>query len=172
MPFDALELSRTLARYNSWMNGRLLDSCSVLRDDARKKPLSIPFGSLHGLWNHLLVTDNIWLSRFEQTPLPFGFRGLDSELYSDWNELATARRALDGRISDFAQALTQKRLDCVLKWQPATRPDAQQMPLWIPLAHFWNHQTHHRGQITGTMEMLGLDCGVTDLLALPGLPAM
>lgn len=172
MPFDALELCQTFARYNSWMNGRLLDSCFVLRDDARKKPLPVPFGSLHGLWNHLLVADNIWLSRFEQKPLPFGFRGLDMELFNDWSELVAARRALDGRILDFAQGLSQERLDWVLKWQPATRPDPQGMPFWIPLAHFWNHQTHHRGQITAAMETLGLDCGVTDLLALPGLPAI
>lgn len=169
---NALELQRTFARYNSWMNQHLLASCSVLRDDARKKPLPVPFGSLHGLWNHLLVADSLWLSRFEQTPLPFEFRGLDMELYADWNELVIARSALDQRISEFAQSLTEERLNTTLKWQPATRPDAQEKPFWMVMAHFWNHHTHHRGQITGAMETLGLDCGVTDLLALPDLPSV
>jgi uncharacterized damage-inducible protein DinB len=172
MPFHALELHQTFARYNSWMNGKLLDSCSQLRDDARKKPLSVPFGSLHGLWNHLLVADNIWLSRFEETPLPFKFRGLDRELYADWNELKTARTTLDGKICDFANGLNEERLSSILGWTPATSPTARQMPFWIVLAHFWNHQTHHRGQITCAMELLGADCGVTDLLMLPDLPAL
>ncbi len=170
MPFNALELNRTFAHYNSWMNQKLLDSCSVLRDDARKRSLSIPFGSLHGVWNHLLVADNMWLSRFEGTPLPFEFQGLSMEIFTDWNELKVARIALDQRIGDFARGLSEERLGSLLRWQPATLPEAQQTPLWILLSHFWNHQTHHRGQITCAMELLGIDCGVTDLLRLPDLP--
>jgi len=164
-----VSLQQTFARYNSWMNERLLASCSVLRDDARRKPLSVPFGSLHGLWNHLLIADNLWMSRFENTPLPFEFRGLDMELCADWNDLREQRRVLDERISRFAQGLNEQRLGSILQWIPATNPTPRELPFSLVLAHFWNHQTHHRGQITGVMELLGLDCGVTDLLALPDL---
>jgi len=169
VPFDALLSARTFARYNSWMNEKLLASCSILRDDVRRKSLSIPFGSLHGLWNHLLVTDNLWLSRFENSPLPFEFRGLSMELCADWNDVLTTRRALDKRILEFADGLTEERLGSTLKWIPATNPTPRETPFGIALAHFWNHQTHHRGQITCAMELLGLDCGVTDLIALPDL---
>ena len=167
MAFDPLETPRTFARYNAWMNKKFLVSCSTLPDAARKRPLGVPFSSLHGVWNHLLVADNLWLSRFEQTPLPFQFRGLDMELFSDWDELKTARTELDGRIFAFAANLTEERLSSDLRWQPATRPDVQTTPFSLVLAHFWNHQTHHRGQISACMELLGLDCGITDLLAMP-----
>lgn len=169
MASNPLEIHQTFAHYNGWMNEKLLSSCSTLPDEARKKPLSVPFGSLHGLWNHLLVADNMWLSRFEATPLPFEFRGLDMELFSDWNELKNARTALDERIGQFVGTLTTERLDSTLHWTPATSPTPRELPLFLVMAHFWNHHAHHRGQITATMELLGLDCGVTDFLTVPGL---
>lgn len=37
------------------------------------------------------------------------------------------------------------------------------------MAHVFNHQTHHRGQITTLIKQLGIDPGITDLPWLPGL---
>jgi len=34
------------------------------------------------------------------------------------------------------------------------------------LVHFFNHQTHHRGQATTLLSQAGVDIGVTDLLSL------
>jgi uncharacterized damage-inducible protein DinB len=34
------------------------------------------------------------------------------------------------------------------------------------VAHLFNHQTHHRGQITTLLKQRGYDPGVTDLLAM------
>jgi uncharacterized damage-inducible protein DinB len=34
------------------------------------------------------------------------------------------------------------------------------------LTHFFNHQTHHRGQASTLLHQFGVDVGVTDLLAL------
>lgn len=162
-----LEVHRTFARYNAWMNDKLIASCSTLDDATRKKPMSVPFGSLHGLWNHLMVADNLWLSRLQNTPVPFQFQGLDMELYSDWDELKAARASLDERIVDLANTLTLEKLDSVLHWVSASNPTPRTSPMALVVAHMWNHQTHHRGQITALMEQFGLDCGVTDLLALP-----
>ena len=41
-------------------------------------------------------------------------------------------------------------------------------PLWVTAIHFFNHQTHHRGQLTALLAQIGRDPGVTDLLWLPG----
>lgn len=171
MAFDPIETHRNFARYNTWMNEKLLASCSTLRDEERKKPLPVPFGSLHGLWNHITVADNLWLSRFEKTPPTFEFRGLDMELYSDWDELKSARLALDERLTQFVSGFTPEWLEAELHWTPATSSTPRTCPNYLVLAHVWNHQTHHRGQITTTMELLGLDCGITDFLTLPGIVA-
>ena len=43
-------------------------------------------------------------------------------------------------------------------------------PAWLLVSHMFNHQTHHRGQLTTLLTQFGLDIGVTDLAAMP-LPA-
>ena len=40
------------------------------------------------------------------------------------------------------------------------------VPLWVAVTHFFNHQTHHRGQITTLLKQFGLDPGVTDFMPL------
>ena len=37
---------------------------------------------------------------------------------------------------------------------------------WKALTHFFNHQAHHRGQVTTLLMQAGIDPGVTDLVAL------
>ena len=39
-------------------------------------------------------------------------------------------------------------------------------PAWQALTHFFNHQTHHRGQASTLLSQAGVDLGVTDLLML------
>jgi uncharacterized damage-inducible protein DinB len=34
----------------------------------------------------------------------------------------------------------------------------------VTVAHFFNHQTHHRGQLTTLLTQRGVDPGVTDLI--------
>ena len=46
--------------------------------------------------------------------------------------------------------------------------EAQQRQVGPLLSHFFNHQTHHRGQATTLLCQAGVDPGVTDLIAMPG----
>jgi uncharacterized damage-inducible protein DinB len=41
------------------------------------------------------------------------------------------------------------------------------MSLWVCVMHLFNHQTHHRGQLTTLLAQADQDYGVTDLLWLP-----
>jgi uncharacterized damage-inducible protein DinB len=37
------------------------------------------------------------------------------------------------------------------------------VPRWVLVTHMFNHQTHHRGQITTLLSQMGLDIGSTDI---------
>ncbi|MFO7286065.1 MAG: DinB family protein [Gammaproteobacteria bacterium] len=160
-----IEHVRAMARYNVWMNERLYDACSRLSDADRKRDLGAYFKSIHGTLNHILLADRIWMSRFEGSG--YEFDSLRDELYADFDELRRARAAEDERIESWVGGLSSSDLQRELSYVSKLRPIPRRYPLWFALSHFFNHQTHHRGQVTTLLMQLGIDPGVTDLIWLP-----
>jgi uncharacterized damage-inducible protein DinB len=159
-----------LARYNTWMNDKLYELAATLSDEERKRDRGAFFKSIHGTFNHLLLADRVWLGRFAGATIPDGFMGprgirsLDQQLYEDFAELRRERALTDGELSSWVSQLTQERLAGPLVYMRAGQK--QESPLWWAVAHVFNHQTHHRGQITTLLAQQGCDPGVTDLFAM------
>lgn len=160
---------RTMAHYNRWMNERLYEVCAGLSDSARKEDRCAPFRSVHGTLNHLLLADRVWLGRFLRRP--FTPSSLDQELYADFEELRRERGTTDREIDAWAASLTDEMLAGELAYTSIVNPAPRTIRFWFAVQHFFNHQAHHRGQLTTLLEQLGSDFGVTDLLWLPGGPA-
>ncbi|MGC4064720.1 MAG: DinB family protein [Polyangiaceae bacterium] len=125
--------------------------------------------SIHGTFNHLLAADKIWLSRFRDEPVLDGFMGpgirsLDQELHSNFDELRGERARIDAELEGWASELTEDRLMAPFAYRRGGRRQTE--PLWWAVAHVFNHQTHHRGQITTLLSQTGHDPGVTDLVAM------
>ncbi len=158
------------ARYNRWMNDKVYALAATLSDDARRRDAGAFFKSIHGTLNHLLVTDRIWLGRFEGVTVPEGFMGpggirsLGQELYADFEELRRERARTDDALSAWVSGLTPERLAAPLVFVRRGQP--YEVPLWWTVAHVFNHQTHHRGQITTLLTQQGHDVGATDLFAM------
>jgi uncharacterized damage-inducible protein DinB len=161
----APEYAAHLARYNVWMNSRLYDACAAMPDADRKADVGAFFKSIHGTLNHLLVGDSVWMGRFEG-PV-FVPASLAQELHADFDALRQARVAMDERITAWASGLTPEVLAGELAYTSIVNPAPRRMPMWIAVAHFFNHQTHHRGQLTTLLMQRGIDPGVTDLMATP-----
>lgn len=165
-----LEYFEVLARYNRWMNDKLYALVSTLSDEARKHDDGAFFKSIHGTLNHLLLTDKVWLGRFTGVSLPHGFMGpdgirsLDQELFDDFDVLRAERRQTDEALSLWVSELTPERLGAPFVYQ--RRGQKQESPLWWSVLHVFNHQTHHRGQLTTLLSRRGCDPGVTDLIAM------
>ena len=153
---------RTMARYNRWMNDKLLAACADLPDAERKRDRGAFFHSIHGTLNHLLLADRLWMGRF--TGIPFHAHALDQELYPDFDDLRRERTATDTAILDYVASLTPETLDATLHYRTMVGDTNRSTPLADALLHFFNHQTHHRGQITTLMMQAGIDPGVTDLM--------
>lgn len=158
---------RALASYNRWMNTRIYEACSTLSDLERKRDMGAFFKSIHGTLNHLLLADRIWLGRFSGEP--FQFESLDQELYPDFGELRMERESSDQDIITWAESLTESELNRELRYTSAVNPAPRSYPYRFVVTHFFNHQAHHRGQITTLLSQQGIDPGVTDFIWLPEL---
>jgi uncharacterized damage-inducible protein DinB len=153
---------RMMAAYNGWANGRLYDACAALPEADVRAGLGAFFGSLLGTLNHLLVADRIWMARFAgDTPAE---TRLDATLHDDFAALRAAREAEDARIAAFVAALSDVALAADISYVTITRPGPVRQPLVAALAHFFNHQTHHRGQCHAMLTRLAVDAPSLDLV--------
>lgn len=160
MPHTLIDHFRMLARYNRLANARLYATCARLSDGERKRDRKGFFGSIHGTLNHILVGDRIWLARFEGGSVPSS--GLDAILYAAFDDLSAARHAEDARIEALAAGLTDGFLDRTIAYvnnEGRRLEDA----VFVLLAHFFNHQTHHRGQVHDMLSQAGVETPVLDM---------
>jgi uncharacterized damage-inducible protein DinB len=157
-----IERYRMFAAYNAWANERLYGAAAKLSDADYRADRGAFFKSVHGTLNHLLVGDRLWMRRFTgEGDAP---SRLDAILYDDPAALMEARRAEDRRIIRFIDGLDEMKLDSELTYRTITNPATITQPLAPALDHFFNHQTHHRGQahclitgIAGNANMPSLD---------------
>jgi uncharacterized damage-inducible protein DinB len=151
---------RTLAAYNRLANLRLYEACARLDDAERKEPRPSFFGSIHGTLNHLMVGDCIWLARFAGEEVPS--TELDAILYEDFEELREARGEEDARIEAFAAGIGEGFLRGEIRYvnnEGRTCVD----PVGLLVAHLFNHQTHHRGQVHDMLCQTSVPPPVLDL---------
>jgi uncharacterized damage-inducible protein DinB len=151
-----------LAAYNRWANRRLYNEAATLPDETRKREVGLFFGSVHRTLNHLLVADYIWMRRFTgDGPQP---ERLNQVLHEDFEELRAAREREDERILGFVTGL--RDYDRVLEYQNSSGKTFRQ-EIGPALTHFFNHQTHHRGQVHAGLTIAGIrEPASLDLLGL------
>lgn len=164
-----------MADYNRWMNERMYEAAGKLDAAALSADRGAFFGSILGTLNHIVVADLIWLRRFAQLPPASPALGalsafprpesLRQTLASDLASLRGLRQRLDGVIVAWAGELTPGVLSSLLSYT-STAGVASRKNYGAVIQHFFNHQTHHRGQVSTLLFQAGVDVGVTDLNAL------
>lgn len=163
---QGLDYFKTLCHYNCWMNEKLYSICQNIPDTIRKEDRKAFFKSIHGTLNHILLADRIWLGRFKNQS--FKITALDQELYSDYATLWQERQITDRKIEDWIEQLTEVKLAQPFTYHSIVRKQDHTYLLWHLVLHFFNHQTHHRGQVTTLIKQVGYEPGITDLLWVPG----
>ncbi len=176
-----LDNYRFLARYNHGFNQRLYDACEGLTDDERKRDRGAFFGSIHNTLNHLVWGDQLWLRRFaaqeggQSAALGGSLLDLppgavhETVLYADWSALRSQRAQLDDAIDRWVADLPADFPLRTMRYSN-TKGVQREHPMWMGLTHLFNHQAHHRGQVTALLMQAGVDPGLTDVIALAPQP--
>ncbi|MBP2235016.1 putative damage-inducible protein DinB [Sinorhizobium kostiense] len=157
-----LDHYRMFADYNRWANRLVYAAAAELSDAEYRQDKGAFFGSLHRTLNHILTADRIWMKRFTQEgEAP---TRLDAVLHDELAGLAAARAAEDERIIAWIDGLDEARLAAHFTYTPLTRPEKIEQRLGPTLSHFFNHQTHHRGQAHAVLTALGRPSLTLDLV--------
>ncbi|GMR00131.1 MAG: DinB family protein [Zetaproteobacteria bacterium] len=164
-----------MARYNQWVNRRLLDKVQLLPAAGIAKDRGAFFGSILGSLNHILVADMFWLRRFSSSKackdilapmhdmtMPSSLRDV---LFNDVQTLRVKREEMDGLILGFSETWDDEMLASPVRYRNMAGEKHEQ-PLGALLQHLFNHQTHHRGQVTTLLFQAGVDPEATDLLVM------
>ena len=157
------ERYRQLAGYNAWANAEVYGAAARLSDADYRADRGAFFRSVHGTLNHLLVTDRLWMRRF--TGEGEVAATLDAILFDDLAALRAARVAEDARILRYVEGLDAAALRGRFAYTRASTPDRYEQELAPALDHFFNHQTHHRGQVHALLTGLTGTAPALDLLA-------
>lgn len=157
----------TMSQYNAWQNKQLMDILNAADDTVLHKDHGAFFGSIFATLNHLLWGDQFWMSRFGQGQAP-AVGGKDSTTYQPTYAAWSAERLrLDARITHWAEKLSNPELQGDLTWFSGLMGQDVTKSLGTCIVGFFNHQTHHRGQIHAMLTASGLDAPVTDLIFMP-----
>ncbi len=154
---------RLMARYNRWQNQSVFREAGCLSDEARRQLRGAFFGSIQGTLSHLLWGDMIWLHRFASMPKPAGGTKDSAGHFADWDELAAGRTIMDETILSWAETLNQDWLMGDITWFSGALGREVTKTRWLLVTHFFNHQTHHRGQVHAMLTAAGAKPDATDL---------
>jgi len=164
-----------LAHYNQQMNRSIFTVLSKLDAPEISKDRGAFFGSIIGTLNHILVGDIIWLKRFTMHPANFSSlkpvkeltlpASLSDIIHPDIAPLDVARKTMDTVLISFTEEAREADYNMPLAYANTKGKTFKKNFAGLVL-HLFNHQTHHRGQVSTLLNQQGIDIGNTDLLTL------
>ena len=161
---------RTMAAYNAEMNSRIYAAASRLPDAERRADRGAFWRSVHGTLSHLLWGDRTWMSRFDGWEPPSGTLAGSGGMVENFDDLNKARSETDAGIVRWASGLDGHWLEGDLSCYSGALQRDFTANRGLLVVHFFNHQTHHRGQVHALLTAAGERTGDTDLFAICSAP--
>lgn len=163
---------KMMSAYNQSVNEQLITCCAALTIKQLNQDSKSFFPSIIAYWNHILFGDLILLSRLAQNnvgnlsrehlstfPQPKSPR----DIYcNDFSEVIILRRKVDSLIQWYCDNLTEEECEQFISYR-TTEGQSLTKAVADITQHLFNHQTHHRGQLTCVLSQLGVDYGCMDL---------
>lgn len=161
-----------MSLYNQRMNRQLMDCCLALPNDIVEKETHSFFPDIVSYWNHILFGDLILLNRLAANKIaqlcledlsPFPSPKTPNDIYHhQLSDLAVLRKQVDDLIIQYCSNLTTEDCDSYITYT-TTEGESITKAVADVTQHIFNHQTHHRGQLTCVLSQFGVDYGCMDL---------
>lgn len=160
---------RLMSRYNAWQNASLVAAADGLTNEERWKDRGAFFKSIAATFNHLYWADALVLERLKGNERPEETIEHSLTHPSNWDDFKALRLQRNEQIEEWSAGLVDAQLDGILVWYPGDGSTRNEKPKTLCVMQFFNHQTHHRGQIHAMLTAAGAKPEPTDLhmLELP-----
>jgi len=167
------ELFQLMAEYNKQTNQEVLGILEGLPQEQLSKDLGSYYRSILGIMNHILVTDATWIRRFannlpELNAVTPRLPTFELKTWKDivWNSLSLfnpVRTSVDEVIGQAFRLVSEDKYGLKIKYQDY-RGQEQHKIAWYAFLHFFNHQTHHRGQVAVLLDQLSVENDFSNLI--------
>jgi uncharacterized damage-inducible protein DinB len=160
------ELFIAYSRYNQKTNRIILDKVISMSPDQMKHEITAFYKTIADTIYHVLFSDRKWLTRlskYYKSSIILGeldiFKNNEkmnlNKMISNIGELVDTRTRMDQDIIKIIEAIPEEDLqhEIEIPWGAGTIIK----PLWKLLFQWFNHQTHHRGQVSVQLEIVGID---------------
>lgn len=154
------------------MNRQLMDCCLALSSDILEKETSSYFSNIISYWNHIIFGDLILLGRlasnevaqlrledFSKLPSP---KSPQDIYHNQLSDIVSLRQQVDELIIRYCVNLTDEDCEKFITYT-TTEGDSITKAVADVTQHIFNHQTHHRGQLTCVLSQFGVSYGCMDL---------
>ncbi|MDV4169647.1 DinB family protein [Rhodovulum sp. FJ3] len=155
-----------MATYARWQNDNIYRCCEEIGPEERKRDRGMFFGSIHNTLDHICVVNRSILTLLNGTLPERNPPG--HAVWSDWEELKSVRLEQDDLLSKGGQEWTKDWLAEKTTNRDPHGDDLPAIPRWVMVVQLFNHQTHHRSQVTSALHSMGIDYGATDIPWRPG----
>jgi uncharacterized damage-inducible protein DinB len=164
---------QALAKYNGSVNQSIIELLKPLDKEKIMMKTKAYYPSIFETLTHNFFADLNWLKRYggvfkeskalSNRMVSSDQKVLRQEFDSDYTKLFQYRKETDEVMIQFVNELDEAKLNSVIKYKNYKGED-QEQELWKPLLHWFNHHTHHRGQISVLLDMVGVDHDYSSLL--------
>jgi uncharacterized damage-inducible protein DinB len=158
---------QAFAKYNGGVNQSVLELLKPLKKEQIMMETKAYYPSIFETLLHNMIADLNWLKRYRDVfkenkalsnskLVSLEEKSLRKEFESDYTKLYQYRKQADDVIIQFVNEMDESKLNSVIKYKNYKGEDVEK-ELWKTLLHWFNHQTHHRGQISVLLDLLGID---------------
>jgi uncharacterized damage-inducible protein DinB len=156
------EIFELFAEYNERTNAQMNNIIKILTNEEWDKQFSSFWKSIHELCSHIFIGDYMWLNHFNQF---VNLKSLSNEYFNknyEWGEIIfenkdeyfAMRKKLDDIIINFTNELSNEQLNKKIILKDGEDKIIEKK-LGTYLMTMFNHETHHRAQISIYLDMLG-----------------
>ena len=166
-----------ILKYYARCNYEINKNMTGIIEKSEKKLYDAPakgyFKSIGEILEHIVITDTMWLKAFKQVrdssifekPVLTKDRKWGERQFDDIDNFKENRNELDKLIIQYLDEIKEEDMEKIIV-RTTKNGDKIEKIFWKSVVHMFNHQTHHRGQISEILDELKIENDYSNMIRI------